>query len=244
MSKNESEEQKVQETQESNTQKKNKLRNSDQSTPKLGRNLQIAGRNFANGFRSLFGIPQKPPLSSNPDLKENNRNRPLFGRNKQGFMGSPEEKTDSEKLEYAEEEWEKIYSELLAKYRQDFDVENKDMQFRQKMKLKRLEGRNRHVLQFFEKQKLQMNQNRLNRKNEVLKKRKDQKLRRLDRREESQRKWDRVVSRNQQRVENIIRGVNRFGWRLQFRIILIILPLLLLLIVIYIIVRPFLGAFI
>ena len=40
----------------------------------FGRKLQKAGRNFGNGFRSLFGLEEKPSLGSHENIDRLDKN--------------------------------------------------------------------------------------------------------------------------------------------------------------------------
>ena len=186
-----------------------------------GKNIQKAGRNFGNGLRSLVGLEEKPPLSDQNKPKPN----------------SPEALDDMKKI------WENTYEELLNNYRNQFDTETNKMKLRHKFRLKQIEQRDRRMIHFFEQQRHIMAENRLNRQEERLSRQQERKMRRHQRQEENQKKWDKIANRNQKRVENMVKGVNKFGWKFQFRIILILIPLLVVLMVVFMILKPFLGPF-
>lgn len=56
----------------------------------------------------------------------------------------------------------------------------------------------------------------------------------------TQSKWDRVSRKRQRNIENILKGINRWGWRQQLRIVLILIPLIIVLVLVIILIRPFL----
>ena len=49
------------------------------------------------------------------------------------------------------------------------------------------------------------------------------------------------MTRSQRAAEGLITGISKAGWRLQFRLIMILLPLLILVIIIIIFLRPILD---
>ncbi|MCK5345866.1 MAG: hypothetical protein KAR20_20795, partial [Candidatus Heimdallarchaeota archaeon] len=72
----------------------------------------------------------------------------------------------------------------------------------------------------------------------------ERKLNRRDQRQKNklkaQRNWDRAALKRQKVVENAFKSVSRFGWRVQLRFVLIIVPFLVVFILIYMLLKPFL----
>ena len=72
----------------------------------------------------------------------------------------------------------------------------------------------------------------------------ERKISRRDDRQENklkaQRNWDRAALKRQKSVETAFKSVSRFGWRVQLRFVMLIVPLLVVFIVVYILLKPFL----
>ena len=141
-----------------------------------------------------------------------------------------------------EADWIKRYDARTEKLQQSSQKRHEKRVLREKIRHARME-RNRKRRQAFladqrEKWKASIRKTEVDTRERKVQRRDDRQEKKL----KAQRNWDRAALRRQKGVENAFKSVSRFGWKVQLRFVMLIVPLLIVAIVIYMLLKPFLGA--
>ena len=206
---------------------------SEEDTPfkKLNKDMK---KHFAKLSADVSTFFQKPPSQSSASAEGSHEDQEME-RSFADFKHS----SDATYQEL-EADWIKRHDARTEKLQQSFQKRHEKRVLREKIRHARIE-RNRKRRQAFladQREKWMAS----TKKTEVdIRERKIQ--RRDDRQEnklKAQRNWDRAALRRQKGVQNAFKSVSRFGWKVQLRFVMLIVPLLVVFIVVYILLKPFL----
>lgn len=109
-----------------------------------------------------------------------------------------------------------------------------------KRREERLEAKFQQEMQEFEAANQKLNENFIAMKSALYQKKAEKRDKFHTNLNQAQNRWERVSRKRQRNIEKILKGINRWGWRQQLRIVLILIPLIVVLILVIVLLRPLL----
>jgi hypothetical protein len=152
-----------------------------------------------------------------------------------------DEKSSDATYQELEADWIKRYDARTEILQQSFQKRHEKRVLREKIRHARMERNRKRRQAFLANQREKWMASTRKTESDT----RSRKIQRRDDRQENklkaQRKWDRAALRRQKGVQNAFKSVSRFGWKVQLRFFMLIVPLLIVFIVVYILLKPFLA---
>ncbi|WP_457557906.1 hypothetical protein [Candidatus Harpocratesius sp.] len=143
-------------------------------------------------------------------------------------------------LQQIEDEFRQNHLKRLERLRKQKKVAQQRRLERIKRREERLEAKFQQELQEFEAANEKLNENFIAMKSALYQKKAEKRDKFHSNLNQAQNRWERVSRKRQRNIEKILKGINRWGWRQQLRIVLILIPLIVVLILVIVLLRPFL----
>ena len=202
----------------------------------IGQDIQKSFGDIQNTFNSLLGIKIEPKKTGNA-LKASNT--PATNNSLQTQVSKLKSQGDSQ-FSALEQDWNKIYQKLLKDEQNKFDRAENQHKLQHNIRMKRISNENARIKRHLENQKKNW-QKKTDNIEQYWEKRENNRDKYHTEVENVQDWWDKTARKSQRVVEGGVKVISKFGWHLEFNLIMILLPILIVVIVLFIILRPLLS---
>ncbi|MHA1675378.1 MAG: hypothetical protein ACTSYI_17340 [Promethearchaeota archaeon] len=145
-----------------------------------------------------------------------------------------------ENVKQMQEEMHANYLKRMDRLRAQKNIRQHRRLERIKRREVRVETRYQRKLQEFEDANDKLNENMISMKQSLYEKKAENRDRFHQNFNQSQERRDRMSIKRQRNWEGLMKGISRWGWRQQLKIVLIIIPLIIVFIIVFLLVRPLL----
>ncbi|MHA1618173.1 MAG: hypothetical protein ACTSVZ_02755 [Promethearchaeota archaeon] len=146
-----------------------------------------------------------------------------------------------ENIKQMQEEMHANYLKRMERLRAQKNVRQHRRLERIKRREARVEARYQRKLQEFEEANKKLNENMISMQQALYNKKAENRDKFYQNYNQSQERRDRMSIKRQRNWEGIMKGISRWGWRQQMKIVLIIIPLIIVFIIVFLLVRPLLA---
>lgn len=145
-----------------------------------------------------------------------------------------------ESIQQIQEEMHENYLKRKARLRSQKKIRQQRRLERIERREARVDARYQEKKQRIEKQNEEINKNLLEMKKALYEKKAENRDKFHKNLTETQDRMERVSAKRQRNIERVFKGINKWAWRQQLKIILIIIPLLIVFVIVFLLLRQFL----